>query len=150
MKAIDILNYIQTEMIIDNIFVDLYIVEDKVFGYFKTKYIKYPDIHGNKVSYLFPVEFIFKNNLIETTMTLGFVDNNFIPPNVNGSNESTKLITKKIESNLYSILIAKQSGVCAWGLINITSFQCLIESLNYIGFPFIKITTNELLSKKGL
>jgi len=85
---------------------------------------------------------------IETVMTLGFVDNNFVLPDVNGSKQSTKLIKKDTESNLYQILLAKQSGENMWGMINIKSFQCLLESLNYIGFPFIKIINNESLGKK--
>jgi len=146
MTALEILHYIEHHG--RDLFINLYIVDNKVVGYYKTKVIKYQDFYDNTCSYLFPVEFIFIDGVIETTMFFGFVDKLFLLPNLNGTKVDTKLILIESSDGLYNKLFAKQSGVCSWGYINTKSFVCLIESLNYIGFPFMKIATNDSLSKK--
>jgi len=50
MTALEILHYIEHHG--RDLFINLYIVDNKVVGYYKTKVIKYQDFYDNTCSYL--------------------------------------------------------------------------------------------------
>lgn len=134
-------------------FIDLHILNNSVVGFYKTKVIKYKNHKNEDVSYLFPTTFRLINNRIETIMTFGSVDRNFqIPKDINGTEYGTILQTVNIGNHLYKLLIGRQFlededvGVQIKGF-ELKSFICIIEALNNIGFPFMRITNNEAIIK---
>ncbi len=157
MDAIDILNYIETEVNFDEFivyFIDLHIMDNSVVGFYKTQSIKYDNIHGEKESYLFPTTFVFNNGKIETSMVLGSVKRNFqIPRNdsINYAREvETNLVTSGVGRHVYKLLIAKQrlddiDNEEVDSMINIKSFMHVISGLDDTGFPFMRITNNKAI-----
>jgi hypothetical protein len=136
-------------------FVDLHILNNSVVGFYKTKVVKYKNIKNEDTSYLFPTTFRLINNKIETVMTFGSVNRNFeIPKNINGTEYGTILHTLSVGNHLYKLLVGRQFiedediGIQIKGF-ELKSFICIIEALDSIGFPFIRITNNESFSENS-
>lgn len=139
----------------DDTFVDLHILNNSVVGFYKTKVVKYKNIKNEETSYLFPTTFRLINNKIETFMTFGSVVRNFeIPNNINGTEYGTVLQTVSVGNHLYKLLVGRQfiededMGVQIKGF-ELKSFVCIIEALDYVGFPFIRITNNEAINESN-
>jgi hypothetical protein len=145
MKAMEILNYIEEH---GQEFIDLHIIDNQVVGFYKTHTVKYKNAQNNDISYLFPVTITFNNNKIETTMTFGSVERNFIIPNLLGTITGIELITIPIYPHLYNLLSVKQSQKNEMGYIDIKAMQTIIATLEAIDFPFMRITNNNSLYGK--
>lgn len=132
---------------INDYFIDLHIVNNKVVSFFKTRVVKYKDTNGNDVSYLFPTTFVFNNGQIQTSMVFGSVARNFkLTRKINGTgtDTGTELSTISVESHLYKLLVANQFVTDPEYFphikgVNRKSFICIIEDLERIGFPFMRI-----------
>jgi hypothetical protein len=124
----------------DDYFMDQHIFNNTVVGFYKTSVVKYKNVKDEDTSYLFPTTFRFIDNKIETIMTFGSVDRNFeIPRNVNGTEYGTNLQTVSVGNHLYKLLIGRQENE----YIDTKVFICIIEALDNIGFPFMRIANNE-------
>ncbi|MDD2267362.1 hypothetical protein [Sulfuricurvum sp.] len=127
-------------------FVDLDILEDRGIGYYKTIHIKYKDINGNDISYLFPITFQYINGNLVFTMILGSIEKDFIvPENVNGTYKDSKhfqgsveLKTSNVSYHSYKLLVIDGRT----NIFDLKSYQCIIEGLNSIGFPFMRISNS--------
>jgi hypothetical protein len=153
MTPIDILNYIEREDM-SEVFTDLHIINDTVVGFYKTQHIKYENMKGEETSYLFPTTFRNVNGLIHTTMVVGSVERNFKIPRIHqfDDNYGTKLQTFGIQSHLYKLLSITQYiqlNNCDYydecEGFNIKMLMDSIHQLDRIGFPFMRITNNNLL-----
>lgn len=140
MNLIELLKQVELEIYSD-FFIDLHILNDRVVGFYKTRVVKYKNNRNQEMSYLFPTTFRVVNNNLEIVMTLGSVDRHFIVPNnINGTEFGTELDTLNVQNHLYKLLIAKQLKDKNDPLaLDIKSFVCIIEALDNIGFPFMRI-----------
>ena len=153
MTNIEILNYLK-EGFMSDYFVDLHIKDHNVIGFYKTHSVQYTNSSNQKISYLFPVTFSYRNTHLTTTMTFGLVERNFIVPELLEScaycdGQTLKVVP--VANHLYSHLIAHQSHNTLeqnkYGeYLNIKSFACAILGLSQIQFPFLKIVdTNSVI-----
>lgn len=153
MQSIELLNILE-QSFFSGYFIDLHIINDNVVGFYKTKEVKYKNINNEEVSYLFPTTFKTINGCIQTTMVFGSVERNFEAPRLNGTGYGTELITLGVGTHLYKLLAGQQYissddeefVFSEYGLY-IKSFICIIEALDGIGFPFIRITNNSNIEK---
>jgi hypothetical protein len=154
MDAIEILNYVENDFLEGN-FIDLHILNNTVVGFYKTQFLKYKDIKGNEVSYLFPITFMFNNGKMEISMTFGSVERNFQMPidiecfNI-GVDVEANLVTIGVGNHLYKLLVLKiginNTETKEFGFLGIKVFIDMIAQLKWIGFPFMRIATNNTLS----
>lgn len=134
----------------DECFINLDIEKDVGIGYYKTMHIQYKDIKGNEVPYLFPMTFQFVNGKLAVNMVLGSVDKNFIAPiNINGTYTDSKhykgtvsLNTISLGFHTYKLLAIEGIG----DIFDLKSYQCIIEGLDNIGFPFMRISSNNSIN----
>ena len=138
MKISELINKIDGYYIIDCNIVD----NNTITGFYKTQVVKYTNVKQEEVSYLFPTTFKIIGGNVHTTMIFGSVARNFeVPYRLNGTGHGTELSAVRVNGHVYSLLIATQQYV-EWGAIDIKSFICIIEALDIIGFPFMRIANN--------
>ena len=150
MNALELLNFIETEQSCSKPFEDLHIINNQVIGFYKTFCVGYKDSNDKPKSYLFPTTFELVNNRIRTTMIFGSVERNFKIKNyIHGTGSGTNIITLGVGNHLYKLLAAVQYN----SEVDIPShhakgfetkpFMAIIEALDYMNFPFMRITNND-------
>lgn len=150
MNVIELLNFIEENQSCSKPFEDLHIINNQVVGFYKTIYVGYKDSNDKPKSYLFPTTFELVNNRIRTTMIFGSVERNFeIKNHINGTESGTNIITLGVGNHLYKLLAAVQYNSeidvpehHAKGFAT-KPFMAIIEALDHMKFPFIRITNND-------
>lgn len=98
------------------------------------------------------------DNKFHITMVFGSVERSFeIPTHVNGTQDSAELKLMSVSGHLYSLLVGinivdVNENYMHLNLNKIVKpYVCIIEHLDRLGFPFMRITNNDsILSKKDL
>ncbi len=129
--------------------IDMSIIDNSVVGFYKTHTVKYIDHSGYVQSYLFPITFTLKDNEVNVTALLGFVNRDFqtygIPRLKSDLGEGAILTVENIENHLYKNLIFNHSmqisnDILSTRIMSLKVLSNTILKLSQIGFPFIKIT----------
>lgn len=138
MKINELLNEVNGHYFIDCNIVD----NNTITGFYKTRVVKYTNAKQEQVSYLFPTTFKIIGGSVHTMMTFGSVTRKFqVPYRLNGTGHGTELSAIRVNGHFYSLLVATQQYV-EWDGVDTKSFICIIEALNKIGFPFMRIANN--------
>ncbi len=145
MTALEMLTLLEEDRTFGGYFVDLHIVNNQVAGFYKTLVVKYKDCKGDDVSYLFPTTFVFRDGKIQISMVLGSVTRDFVlEKKIHGTGDGTELSTVTVSPHLYKLLIANnQKSEETHYLDVLKSFMLIIEDLNRMGFPFIRIAQDK-------
>lgn len=146
MTILELLKFV--ENIDKNILKDIHIVNDTVVCFYKTIFVKYTNKNNEKISYLFPTTFRYSNNKIHTSMVFGSVERSFQLPNgINGVGYGTELKLYSVNNHLYSLFVGENilDTTTEYFHFNIKSYMGIIEHLDKMGFPFMRITNNDAL-----
>ena len=131
-------------------FTQLKVINNKVVGFYKTRYVFYENYRGEKRSYLFPTTFSLENGKVKTTMVFGSVTDDFCVPNVQGTGEGTELVTASVGFHHYKLLMAiqhelDQPEMGMYGF-HYKSFAGIIVGLDNLGFPFMRIAERDSIN----
>ncbi len=147
MTTIELLNFVENI----GYFKDIHIVDNTVVCFYQTMVVKYKNKKNEDSSYLFPTTFRYLNNKIYTTMVFGSVERGFlIPNNVNGVGDGTELKLYSVNNHLYNLLVGENisdPNTENFEIHMMKSYVCIIEHLDHIGFPFMRITNNNSILK---
>lgn len=150
MNSIDLFNLVEQRICSHyNYFEDLHIINNKVVGFYKTKYVRYKDKNDKSISYLFPTTFEIEDDKIKTTIIFGSVERDFEVEDVNGTGFDTYLETFSVGNHLYKLLGLIQYDELSNNYLDyrIKPIVCVIESLNAMKFPFMRIANNKSIEK---
>jgi hypothetical protein len=155
MNTLDLLTAIvELNSCTGNFFIDLHIINNEVVGFYKTRVVTYRSSSDISTSYLFPTTFRLINNRIENTMTFGSVERNFtIPKGINGTDFGTTLQLMGVGNHIYKLLVGRQyieyeDDRFPFEVFEIKSYICIIQALDSIDFPFMRIANNESINRK--